>query len=155
MKVKTAEIRSCFADLIGTRPWRVKLGYGSFLTFEFGAKIRAYGFVHGESHLWIYLANWTLFHGPRRLVDSDDARKVITAGIRRLSDCRLIGVVFEGAAQKTVFVFETFRLEVTPADYLDAPDERDQYWMLFMPGNEVLSLGPAGIRTEAAAVQHA
>jgi len=148
MKTGTLEIRQYFRPVIDSRPWRVKLGVGSSLTFEFGPRIRAHGHLHGQWHLWIFLSNWTLSRGNRQLVDSDADRKLITISTRRLEEEPLSDVDFNARTRKTTFSFGDFRLSVSPADYLDNPDDRDHYWMFFMPDNQVLSVGPAGVRVE-------
>jgi hypothetical protein len=154
MKVAEVEIRQHFQPVLGARPWRVKLGVGSFLTFEFGSRIKSHGHLHGQWHLWIYLSNWALFHGDRQLVDSDADRKLITISSRRLEGKPLTEIDFDPRTQKTTFLFEDFRLVVSPADYLERPDDRDDYWIFFMPDNEVLAVGPAGIRVEQASATH-
>jgi hypothetical protein len=148
MKDTVVDFRQYFQPVLRTRPWKVKLGVGSFLTFEFGPRVRAHGHVHGQWHLWIYLSNWKLFRGNRQLVDSDADRKLITVSTRRLEEKALTNVDFNARTQETTFFFDDFRLVVSPADYLESPDDRDNYWMFFMPENEVLVAGPAGIRVE-------
>jgi hypothetical protein len=145
MKAAVADIRQYFQPVLGNPPWRVKPGVGSFLTFEFGPRVKTDGHVHGRWHLWIYLSNWSLSHGERRLVDSDADRKLIAISTRRLQGESLTNVDFNARTRTTTFSFGDFRLIVSPADYLDSPDERDHYWMFFMPECEVLSVGPAGI----------
>jgi hypothetical protein len=148
MKTAAIDVRQCFQPVIGTRPWKVKLGVGSFLTFEFGPRIKTVGHLQGQWHLWIYLSNWKLFHGDRLLVDSNADRKPMTVATRRLGEEVLSAVDFDPRAQETVFIFNDFRLVVSPADYLQGTDDRDSYWIFYMPNNEVLSAGPSGIRLE-------
>jgi hypothetical protein len=133
-----------FDPIKGQSPWRVRLGVGSFLTFEFGSRIRANGHEHGEWHLWIYLSNWTLLHSDRELVNSDSDRHPISLAVRRLEGADFTGMEFDQKTSRTVFSFGDFQLIVTPADYLDSPDKRDQYWLFFMPHDIVLSVGPGG-----------
>jgi hypothetical protein len=148
MKTSAIDIRQTFQPVLGMRPWSVKVGVGSFLTLEFGPRIKAHGHIHGKWHLWIYQSNWKLFHLDRELVDSANDRKLISVSIRRLKETALTNVDCDPSSGKTVFSFEKFRLVVSAADYLDRPDERDHYWMFFMPDNEVLEVGPAGVRVE-------
>jgi hypothetical protein len=148
MKAAAIDIRQYFQPVFGSPAWRVKPGVGSFLTLEFGPRTKTDGHVHGKWHLWIYLSNWKLFHGERQLVDSDGDRKLIAISTRRLEGESLIGVDFSSRTRKTTFSLGDFRLVVFPADYLNSPDERDNYWIFFMPDNEVLSAGPAGVRLE-------
>jgi hypothetical protein len=145
MKATEIDIRQYFAPLLHTPPWKAKLGYGSFLTFDFGQRVKVNGYVHGEWHLWIYLSQWTLLHGSRELADSDSDRRVISASVRRLEGVPLSEVQFEQEQARTTFVFDDFRLMVSPADYLDDTDERDNYWLLYMPNHQILKVGPSGI----------
>lgn len=154
MKTAAMDIHQYFQPVLGTRPWRVKPGVGSFLTLEFGPRIKAFGHVHGRWHLWIYLANWKLFHGDRLLVDSDADRKPMTVATRRLEGEALSAVEFDPRTQETIFAFNGFRLVVSPADYLSDGDDRDHYWIFFMPGDESLTAGSSGIRLERGNARH-
>jgi hypothetical protein len=154
MTAAAPNIRAYFEPVLGTRPWKAKLGVGSFLTLDFGRRVKDHGHMHGEWHLWIYLSNWALLHGNRRLADSDSDRHVISVSIRRLQETSLTDLHFERERLKTTFVFGDFRLVVSPADYLDDADQRDYYWLLFMPSKEVLRVGPSGIQVERAETPH-
>jgi hypothetical protein len=154
MKNTETNIYQYFEPLLHTRPWKAKLGHGSFLTFEFGRRVKVNGHFHGEWHLWIYLAQWTLLHGNRKLADSDSDRRVISVSIPRLEKVPLTEVLFAPEHGTSTFVFDDFRLVVSPADYLEDADNRDEYWMLFMPNKEVLSVGPGGVQVERSDVPH-
>jgi len=155
MKAEAVEIRRYFEPVLRSRPLRVKSGVGSFLTLEFGPRTKAYGHLRAEWRLWIYLSNWTLFHGDHPVVDSDADRKRIMIVARRLEEeASLTDVDFDPRNKVTTFFFEEFRLVVSPADYVDNPDDRDNFWMFFMPGNEVLAVGPSGARVEHASDRH-
>jgi len=146
MRAVALDIQEHFKSIIGHRPWRARLGMGSFLTFDFGRRIKDDGHFRGEWHLWIYQASWRLIHGDRELADSDSERQTIEVAIRRLENpgCELSNVTFDPQNTVTEFVFGQFRLIVSPAEYLDDPDERDEYWLFFMPDNTVLTVGPGG-----------
>jgi hypothetical protein len=51
--------------------WAAERGYGSFLTFDFGARTTRVGRLRtyevGEVHLWIYMAAWNLKVDGRRV----------------------------------------------------------------------------------------
>ena len=91
------------------------------------------------------MANWELNHGNRRLVDSNSAKRAISVAVRRLEDETFEGVEFQEQTSTAIFCFGDFRLVVTPADYLENPQPRDEYWMLFMPEKLVLTAGPGGV----------
>jgi hypothetical protein len=156
MKPPAIDLRQYFRPVLGTAPWRVKLGVGSFLTFEFGPRVRSSHQVHGKWHLWVYQSNWELLHDDRTLASSDAERRVIETAARRLEGVSFTGVKFQDRSRKTTFVFDDFQLIVSPADYLEKPDERDYFWMFFMSDSGVLTVGPGGVRIEDAKVsQHA
>jgi hypothetical protein len=139
------DIGEYFKPIVGQRPWRARLGVGSFLTLEFGRKVKEDHHIRGEWHLWIYQANWSLLHDDRKLADSDSRQETIEVAVRRLEFFELRKVRFDSQRSVTEFAFGQFRLIVSPADYLPDPDEQDEYWLLFMPNNEVLTVGPGGI----------
>jgi hypothetical protein len=145
MRTVAIDIRQHFKPIVGQRPWRARLGVGSFLTFDFGRKIKENRHFRGEWHLWIYLATWSLRRADRKLADSNSERQVIEVAIQRLEDSELTEIKFDPHGMVTDFVFDQFHLIVSPADYLDAPDERDEYWLFFMPDKLVLTVGPAGV----------
>jgi len=149
MKALATDIESYFADVVGTRPWRARRGHGSFLTLDFGRRVRRNGHFYGEWHLWVYLSNWVLMHSARRIADSDSSHHLIDVAVRRLEEVALTSLEFDPAKLNTIFEFEGFRLEVSPADYLDDPEDRDSYWLFYMPKGEVLSVGPNGVRVSS------
>jgi hypothetical protein len=145
MRTVAVDIQEYFRPVVGQRPWRARLGVGSFLTFDFGRRIKEDHHFRGEWHLWIYLAKWSLIHGDRKLADSDSERQTIDVAIRRLEYSELRKVKFNTQNLVTEFIFGHFRLVVSPADYLEDPDDRDEYWLFFMPDNTVLTVGPGGV----------
>jgi hypothetical protein len=144
MQTVDVDIQKCFEPLFGQSPWRARGGVGSFLTFDFGGRIRRDGRQYGQWHLWIYQANWELKHGDQPLAGSNSKRHLIDLAVRRLERVPFTGVEVDRELN-TNFTFGDFLLKVTPADYLDQPDKRDAYWLFFVPGDEVLTVGPGGI----------
>lgn len=71
-----AQVLKIVRSLIGLKPWRLKLGIGSFVTIEFGEpEASPHGRVrHGEWHLWFYMCRWKFVERGQALVDSDDER---------------------------------------------------------------------------------
>jgi hypothetical protein len=156
MKGTAIKIHQYFEPVIGLRPLRVKLGLGSFLTFEFGPRSKSHGHLCARWRLWIYLSNWSLSHRGHQLVDSDSERRRINIVAHRLEEeARLTGVEFDPRSRRTTFLFNDFRLVVSPADYLEDADEQDDYWIFFMPNDQVLAVCPSGIHTERPDALHA
>ena len=155
MKETALQVREYFKPVFGAIPLRVRPGVGSFLTFEFGARSKAYGHLQAKWRLWIYLSDWTLFHGDHRLVDSNADRKRIAIIAHRLEEeATLTDVKFDSGRKRTTFFFNDFRLVVSPTDYLEDVDERDDYWVFFMPNNKAVALGPSGIQVEKGMARH-
>ena len=145
MSTVAVDVQECLKPILGQRPWRARRGVGSFLTFDFGPKLRSHGQEHGTWHLWIYLARWSLKHNGRQLVTSDSEKHPISVAVRRLEAAKFLGVELEPQNSTASFAFGDFRLVVAPADYLEDPGDRDEYWLFFMPNNLVLTAGPSGI----------
>lgn len=145
MRTDALDVPEYFEPIVRRRPWRARLGVGSFLTFDFGRRVKEDHHLRGEWHLWIYQATWRLTHDDRKLADSDSEWQVIEVAIRRLEDSELTKVKFDPQNSITEFRFGDFRLVVSPADYLDDPDDSDEYWLLFMPDGRVLTVGPGGV----------
>jgi hypothetical protein len=134
-----------FAPLIGKKPWRSSLGWGSFLTFEFGQQVKHGEFWHGNWHLWIYMCSWLLKDGNRLIVSSDSDRDSIGRAVAKLTAYPLNGVEIEQRARRTTFTFgQRLRLACGPFDRLEEANTVDpaEYWMFFMPRNLVLTVRP-------------
>jgi hypothetical protein len=145
MRATEVNVREYFTPLLGQSPWRARRGVGSFLTFEFGPKVKVDRHYRGKWRLWIYQAVWQLRRNGNEVVNSDAERRYIDLAVGRLEEIPLADVGFDASSSTTVFQFGDFRLTVKPADYLENRDERDHAWMLFMPDNKVLSVGPKGV----------
>jgi hypothetical protein len=134
----------CFQPVIGKKPYRASLGFGSFLTFEFGQRVRHGEFLHGTWHLWIYMSSWRL-RGPHGLLmTSDSPRELIGRVVTRLAAHPLTAVKIESRARSTSFKFgERFCLTVRRFS-MEEENHRDpaDYWMFVMPGHKVLSARP-------------
>src|SRR5689334_15213275 len=89
MKVSTDDIRqieSILDSIVGMKPWSVRLGWGSFLTFEFGKELKDQGYSQpaGEWHLWVYMAAWRLETSHDIVTVCEDSRDFIRLQIKRL-----------------------------------------------------------------------
>jgi hypothetical protein len=139
--VTRASAIRCFQPLIGKRPWRAKLGLGSFLTFEFGQRVRYGKFWHGTWHLWIYTCTWRLDGPCGLLIQSESPRALIERVVSRLTGRRLTAVEIGSRARWTRFEFEDkFVLKCMPFDQEEETrQDPADYWMFFMPLHMVLT----------------
>ena len=148
MQTVEVDIQRCFEPVLRQSPWRARVGVGSFLTFDFGRRIRRDGRQYGQWRLWIYQANWVLMHGGNQLAESDRKRPVIDLAVRRLEGMPLTSVEVDHE-RNTTFAFADFLLKVRPANYRDEPGKRDESWLFFMPDDKVLTVGPGGISLDS------
>ena len=138
-------IQEAFKPLVGKKSWRVRLGWGSFITFDFGPTIKKNDHRFGEWHLWIYQCEWRLKSRHKTIVTSDSTRHAIRLAVRKLERFAFVGVYINPRNLETRFTFShDFKLICIPPSNL-APDEKPdhcEYWMFFMPGNQVLLASP-------------
>jgi hypothetical protein len=145
VRITSSTARRYFEPLIGKRPWRTSLGWGSFLTFEFGQRVRDGKFWHGTWHLWLYMCSWRL-NGPHGLVlASDSPRATVGRIVAKLAAHPLTEVEIQPRARCTTFEFgRQFLIRCAPFSQEEERNNVDpaDYWMLFMPRHMVLTAGP-------------
>lgn len=148
MKPKN-EVERLLRPLIGQRAWGAKVGWGSFVTLEFGSRHLQHHHYHGEWHLWLYQCDWSLSSETHELANSEKKKKLMQLAIDNLNDGELVDISFDSEQRATEFVF-TGNLRLRCKPYSDAaPDE--QCWMLFMPDKQVASLVARGLTYEPVA----
>ena len=151
-QAELSEVQDKLTPLIGKRAWQPNQGIGSFLTFEFGAKIPEKPVKSkllqrirkdpwpdcGEWHLWIYMCAWRIERGNEVLASSEDDRSKIGTALQSLDDRILSSVKILSESLDTSFIFgneivlRTFSTELKGA----------VHWKLFTPDQNVLALGP-------------
>jgi hypothetical protein len=138
------EIRSIFSPILGERVWGAKLGIGSFLTMEWGWPRRR-GVIRGRAlpprgawHLWIQHCAWRFEQGDKVLTASEDDRETIAALIPRLNGHILLDIQIRPAVWDTFFIFDDALVIRTFTFYTTEYEN----WDLFMPDDNVLTLGP-------------
>lgn len=140
------EIETLFQPLIGQKAWGAKIGWGSFVTIEFGLKRLQDHHYHGDWHLWLYQCDWTLKSKTHELANSESKRPLMQAAIENLNNLELEGLAFDPRKMWTEFMFQGgLRLRSQP--YSDA-EPNEECWMLFMPDKQVASLVARGLRYE-------
>jgi hypothetical protein len=146
-------IQQCFAKLYGVPSWHVRQGYGSFLTFEFGAPCKEIepvinrepkhedsrppknATIHGDWHLWIYCCGWRITQNGRALATFESSRESIAAACGTLNGQALSGITFQPERGGSVFTFDAGgKLTTSPFD-----DDLLEQWMLYCPDSYVLT----------------
>jgi hypothetical protein len=144
MKNRNDQLSAIFRPLIGQKPWQVRLGYGSFITMEFGKRTRdswvtqgeRRSAVHGEWHLWIYQCEWKLVRNRKRIVSSEDARERLGPAVEILQGRSLESVCIHDNDFNTDFIFSG-GLALRSNGYADE-DPGEERWLLYMPHHKVL-----------------
>lgn len=146
--LKNKDIRDLFQPVIGQRAWGGKVGWGSFVTIEFGAKHLEDHHFHGDWHLWLYQCDWELRSGERLLAHSESKKRIMQLAVDNLNEVELTDFSFDARQMVSTLTFGR-QLRLTCKPYSDATADED-CWMLFMPDRQVASLRASGLKFEAA-----
>ncbi len=140
-------VTNLFRKLIGTKPTRINLGHGSFLTFDFGRdieekiKTRSGGFkiIHfGEWILWVYMCAWRIDKNDKPFIGSNDSRDFIEQNLRSLEDKELRKVIVLNEAFDATLIFgDEYKLHLFSFQVTD-----DEQWKLFTPEHKTFIAGP-------------
>ena len=140
------QIEILFRPLIGQKAWGASVGWGSFVTIEFGRKHLYHRHYHGEWHLWLYQCDWSLNSNGRCLANSESKKRVMQLAIDNLNGAKLTDFSFDSQRTMVELVFENY-LYLRCEPYADATADED-YWMLFTPDRQVASLRESGLKHE-------
>lgn len=152
MKLKR-EINELFQPLLGKKAWGAKVGWGSFVTIEFGARRLQQHHYHGDWHIWLYQCDWTLKAQTHEMAHSESQKGLMQTAIENLNDRELLETFFDEGQMATDFLFQgNLRLRCQP--YADA-EATEEFWMLFMPDKQVASLSHEGLKYERETVTSA
>jgi len=146
--LKNKQIEELFQPLIRQKAWGARIGWGSFVTIEFGARHLDDHHYHGDWHLWLYQCDWELRSGERLLAHSESKKRIMQLAIDNLNGTELTDVSFDTRQVLTAFTFNR-QLHLTCKPYTDAASD-EECWMLFMPDRQVASLQESGLKVEPA-----
>jgi hypothetical protein len=140
-------VTNLFKKILETKPTRVNLGHGSFLTFDFGRdieekiKTRSGGFetiLFGEWNLWVYMCAWRIDKNNKPFIGSNDSRDLIKQHLRSLESKKLRQVIILNEAFDATLVFgEEYQLHLFSFQVTD-----HEQWMLFTPEKKTFTAGP-------------
>jgi hypothetical protein len=135
-----------FQGVLGKKPTRVKTGYGSFITIDFGKDITTQIKTRtglktqqfGEWHLWVYMCAWRIDKDKKPFLGSNDSKELIQLHINEIEKRILRGVKILNEAFDAKFTFgedmELFLFSFNTKEH--------EQWMFFTPDNKVLTAGP-------------
>lgn len=136
--------KNLFSEIIGLEARNAQLGYGSFITIDFGENIIIKGkkpsndFERGEWHLWVYMCTWRLEHNGEPIIGAGDEREVLRLKIPLLNGKKLLQVKVLNKSFDTILDFEKgYRLLL-----FSFTVEDDEQWMFFTPNKKVFTAGP-------------
>jgi hypothetical protein len=157
--MESSLINHLFYPLLDKPCWHVQLGYGSFLTLEFGmpkliideptfalttsiparrVRTRRVVRVRGEWHLWIYSCHWRVTRFDRVIGDSSTAQRRKRAA-QELDGQILTHVVVRPQNGASIFRFDLgAQLETVPYD------QESEQWLLYEPTGEVFTVRADG-----------
>jgi len=137
MNLKTVKERA--TQLEGKTAWGTRLGFGSFITVEFGLETRTLGgHVHGEWHLWVYCCAWHIEQKRQLVAASEDERSYLQKRVPILNGRRVTSVEIGEHMSDAAFNFEGSVTLRTLGVY----SRGREHWMLYTPGGKVLTIGP-------------
>ncbi|MFZ4816926.1 MAG: hypothetical protein ACOYL5_20490 [Phototrophicaceae bacterium] len=139
-------IQQIIKPLEGLAVWGAKLGYGNFVTLEFGREVHEQGLkkthIHGEWHLWIYSGAWVIESDKQIIAASEDDRPFIQDQIAILNGQALSSVEVYPPSLRTTWYFDGgYRVHIFPIRS-EAGESAVDLWLLYTPEDKVLTLTP-------------
>jgi hypothetical protein len=139
------EIKAKLAPLIGQKPWGVSLGFGSFITLEFGQAIppskkykKTPKKTHGEWHLWVYMCAWRLEKNNKFIAGSGADLSELAKVVQMMEGMSIDSIEILPVAGDTIIYFE----EELVLRIFSIYSSVNELWMLFAPDGNVLKIGP-------------
>lgn len=138
--------KELLSQVVGKRITRSKLGYGSFITIDWGKDIieefkTKDGIekqIFGEWHLWVYMCAWRLEQNGDPIIGSGDERNAIQPKIPLLISKELLQVQVINNSFDLIFDFEKgYRLLLFSFEIEDS-----EQWLFFTPNEKVFTAGP-------------
>lgn len=160
-------IAELLEPVLGRPSWLVRLGYGTFITMEFGepavrvsdpvlTKIHIDGApgqartrrstVGGQWHLWVYCCQWSLLLGGTQLADSESDDTTMHRALHVLDGQALTAVEIEPADGRTRFTFDLGCSLLTCPDPPGTGGDTEPavQWYLYLRSGPVLAVRDDG-----------
>jgi hypothetical protein len=136
-------MQKLFQQVVGMKPTRVKLGFGSFITMDFGKDIpeevkTRQGIqvrYHGEWHLWIYQCSWEVYQNKILIAHTESSKDEIDSALLELANKRFTSFTLLNEFFDADLTFENMTLRLLHR-------KEGEQWLLFTPENKTLVAGP-------------
>ncbi len=134
-----------FKAVIGQAP-RIKLGYGSFLTLDFGKDIaeelltrKGKEIIYlGEWRLWVYMCAWRIDLLEEPFIGSNDDREVIRQKLSDLNNKKILEFSVLNSAFDALLKFESgYELKLFSFNVTE-----NKQWMFYTAEQKVFVAGP-------------
>lgn len=134
------------SQIIGMRITRSKLGYGSFITMDWGNDIveelkAKHGIekqVFGEWYLWVYMCAWRLEKNGYPIIGAGDERDTIQSKIPLLTGKKLLKAQVLNNSFDVILNFEKgYSLLLFSFEMKDS-----EQWLFFTPNKKAFTAGP-------------
>ncbi len=138
-------IEELFQAVIGQCP-RIKLGYGSFLTLDFGKDIpeelitrKGKEIIYlGEWRLWVYMCAWRIDLLNEPFIGADDDRTIIESKLSDLNGKKIIEFSVLNPSFDALLKFESgYELKLFSFNVTE-----NKQWMFYTPEEKVFVAGP-------------
>ena len=144
-KIKIGIIEEIIKGLLGKKAWNARIGYGSFVTIEFGNPIVQENdqSSHGEWHLWVYICSWRIEKDNHIIVGDQDSKERMNETIKLIDGTTLESFEVLSTVLDAILRFSdglTLRLFSILSN--DEENDDSPHWMLYMPNNRILIAGP-------------
>ncbi len=135
-----------FKQIVGLKPTRVKLGVGSFITFDFGQDIpkeietrRGKETIYfGEWYLWVYMCAWRIDLSEMPFLASHDDRNILQKKISVLNNKKILKITVVNDAFDLLIQFEDqYVLKLFSTDTTE-----EEQWLFYTPNGKVFTAGP-------------
>jgi hypothetical protein len=136
--IMVLEIDEIVKKLINKKAWDVKIGYGSFLTMEFGLPLPSK--ERGQWHLWIYCCSWRMEKEKLFIAGSEDTTETMKNAANLIDNQVAKSFVVSQPSLDIEICFSN--MTVLKTFSIHSEKDGKKHWMLYMPDNKTLSAGP-------------
>ena len=147
--IQHSDLNKIFFSVLNKPTWQVRVGHGSFLTFEFGQpylhirepnpstqQLNRLITIRGDWHLWVYSCNWEIENNNTVIASSNSERNTMQRAASFLDGQKLLNVAFDNNLKISSFIFDLGGMLKT----WPQTTEREDQWIFFHKDEHVITL---------------